>query len=272
MIMKSSFVKFNGSLIGGGNSIHTVFRRVFDLDEAADCSCFIYTPGYFKLYINGFMVAFGSGNICCDISDYIMPGENTAALHLQKNTPDDGFCLEIVSGGKSILKSDQSFLFADHEGYSITSTDGKEFAESYDSNAPQIGFELCFFDDTGWQHAEIKGLPYTVGEFTESKLPSPVKPQKVGKQKNGTELDFGSLKHGFLYVPAKGNKGDIIKISCIAEGNHKSLPEVWTLSGGDDEFCLFTEKSVRCVLLEYGSSVTVETEYVRLLVTDQARS
>lgn len=272
MIMKSNFVKFNGSLIGGGTSRHTVFRKVFDLDEAADCSCFIYTPGYFKLYINGFMVAFGSGNICCDISDYLMSGENTAALHLQKSVSDDGFCLEIVSGDKPVLTSDRSFLFADHEGYDIISTDGKGVAESYDSNAPQVGFELCFFDDTDWQHAEIKGVPSVGGKFTESKLPLPVKPQKISKLKSGTELDFGSPKHGFLYVPAKGSKGDKITIYSTAENGLKSAPDVWILSGEDDEFYRFTPKAVKHVLLEHGSNVTIDTEYVRLLVTDRDRS
>lgn len=256
---------FNAQIICGGNSTHTVFRKVFESD-ADTCACYIYTSGYIKLYINGFPAAMGSGYICADIGDYLLPGENTAAFHLFNGTNGGGFAALALQNGTTVFKSDGSFLFADHTGYETVGVTDKAVYENIDCNAPETWSELPFFDDSKWTAAEVLHEEKHGTAFTETVLPTPQKAQNIQHTETRLELDFGSSETGFLYVPVTGKRNSTVTVWCDSPNSGDAPFEKWTLSGGDDEFMWFTAKTVRYVTLEYGSDTDIDVDYIRLLV------
>lgn len=256
---------FSAPFIFGGSSTHTVFRKTFESNADA-CICYIYSKGYVKLCINGFPAAIGSGYIYADISDYLLPGENTAAFHLFSGTTDGGFAALAIQNGIPVFKSDESFLFADHKGYETVCVTDKAVYENIDCNAPETGSELTTFDDSKWAHAILHGTVKDYTCFTETALPVPQKAQKMHRTKTRLELDFGCTETGFLYVPASGKQNGTITVSCDSPCSKNAPFEKWILSGGDDEFMWFCAKTVRYITLEYDPGTEIDADYIRLLV------
>ena len=162
---------------------HTLFRKKVFLQKPQNALLKITADDYFKLYINDTFVTQGPPPsypqhyyyMEIDVTPYLKDGVNTFAVH----TYYQGLINRVfVSGdlrsmfwcvlsldGETVLATDESWLAATHTGYSSCGIFGYEtaFAECYNSNAPEIGFEREDFDDSAWQSACVyKNADYTL--------------------------------------------------------------------------------------------------------------
>ena len=152
---------------------HVLFRRKFFLDNTENCVIRITADDYYKLYINGKFVTSGPAAGYdfryfyneIDLSNWVVAGENTIAVHTYyqgminrvwvSGDRQHGLLLDLFSGEKLILASDESFRCAVHTGFSAAGTAGynTQFMERYDAGAPECGFEAPDYDDSAWEYA-----------------------------------------------------------------------------------------------------------------------
>ncbi len=130
---------------------------------------------YFKLYINGRFVTQGPAPafdfryyyVDADITDYLVPGENTAAFH---------------TGYNAIGKF----------GYDT------QFAECVDCTVPEVGFGKPDFDDLGWCNAAPSKSGYTfVKQPTEQLVFEDIAPVETRRTTDGLFIDFGRQYVGY---------------------------------------------------------------------------
>lgn len=277
---------------------HILFRKTFMLSGFKKAEMFISADDYYKLYINGLPVTAGP---CpgypfhyyynaVDVSDYLLQGENTIAVHTYyqglinrvwvSGDGRHGLLLDLCVDGETVLCSDESFLCTGHTGYAASGKCGydTQFLETYDSSAPETGFELPYFDDSYWETAKI--CKYDDHEMflqpTEQLVNEPIKPVSVKRDGDRYFVDFGSVYVGYLFLAAHGEKGGKVKILCGQEldpdGNvrHKmrancDYTEEWILSGSDDMLDQFDYKSFRYAEIIMPEGAILETADIRLI-------
>lgn len=258
---------------------HILFRKTFFIEQKpSQASIYISADDYYKLYINGRFVGQGPAmsyhsnynyNVI-DVTDYLQQGSNIIAVHTlyqglinrvwQSGDSRHGLLLDLVADGKNIVVSDASFLTCRHTGYHTMGTTGYEtqFLETYDSNAPQVGFSAMDFDDSAWEHAKVRQFAdYTMVEQPTKMLAfENVFPIEKAKRENIIFLDFGACYVGYLFVKAVGPKHSQIIVRCGQELNDDgtvryelrancNYEEGWVLSGNEDTLDWFDYKAFR---------------------------
>lgn len=259
---------------------HILFRRRFTAKKAVPTVICLSADDYYKLYINGRFVCQGPAAGYpfhyyynrVDITDYLIDGENTLAVHTYYQglvnrvwvSGDDrhGFICDIEQDGQTILSSDESFLYAYHTGFEAMGTYGyaTQFAERYRSASPEEGFEQPSFDDTAWKSAHVREhLDYTLFEQPTAMLEfEDIRPLSEVWDENGVTVDFGSTYVGYLCATAVGVPGQTLELLFGQELNEDGsvrwklranceYREEWVLSGQTDVLNEFDYKSFRYV-------------------------
>jgi len=274
---------------------HILFRRRFICDSLPDsATLYISADDYYKLYINGRFVSQGPApsyhfsynyNVI-DVSPYLKQGENLIAVHTlyqglinrvwQSGDHRHGLILDLVTDGETALVSDESFKTSPHTAYTQTGICGydTQFSERYDSTAAEVGFEQTDFDDSRWENAKIsKYADYTLTLQKSSTLEfETILPVNTAIVANRILYDFGSNYVGYLYVQAKGKKGDVVTVYCAQELNedgslrHKlragcAYEEEWVLSDGESRLDWFDYKSFRYAELILPAGVEITEVY-----------
>ncbi len=270
---------------------HILFRKKFMIGQFQAARIFISADDYYKLYINGKFVAQGPAPSYhfqyhyneINVSDYLMRGENTIAVHTlyqglinrvwQSGDHRHGMICDLVVDKKTVLISDETFLTANHTGYSELDVTGKhqtQFLERYDSRAAEVGFALPDFDDSVWKNAHICRFDDHV--MTEQKSHTlefeEIEPKEIHRNGSRILYDFGANYVGYLCVTANGNTGDRITIrhgqELEADGSLRfdlrancKYEEDWILSDGLCKLDQFDYKVFRYAELIIPDSATV---------------
>lgn len=256
---------------------HILFRRSFLCSEVVQSLINISADDYYKLYINGIFVAQGPapGHKSryyynqINITDYLKKGKNIIAVHTYyqglinrvwvSGDKMHGLWLELVSNGKRILESDESFLVQEHTGFCASHIMGydTQFAENYDSNAAECRFYHADFDDSGWSNALFRiNAPYVMVKQPTQLLDIYRAKPEVTCLDNIVLFDMGQTIVGYLSLKALGLKHSRIEIRFGDELNSDGslrynlrsnclYKEHWILSGGEDELDMFDYKAFR---------------------------
>ena len=273
---------------------HVLFRKKITVNETPKSAhVFITADDYYKLYINGQFVGQGPAPSYhsrynyneIDITEYLTAGENTVAVHTyyqglinrvwQSGDYRHGLLCDFVVDGKTVAKSDESFLVQTHTGYSLVNIYGgglertgavgydTQFLECYDSRVAEVGFEKPGFDDSGWTYAkEYKYADYTlVAQSTKSLVFERIAPVETRKEGNIIRVDFGGAYVGYLSARAKGANGEKITLRMGQELNEDgsvrykmrcncNYLDEWILSGNEDELVQYDYKPFRYAEIE----------------------
>ena len=280
---------------------HILFRKSFDLGEVKDARVFVTADDYYKLYVNGAFVGQGPAAGTpehtwyneIDVTGFLRRGRNVIAVHTYyqglvnrvwvSGDNRHGLLLDLVADGRTVVKSDASFLTARHGAYASCGIVGydTQFLERYDAAAREVGFERPGFDDRGWSSATVHPRG---GDYRTFPQPTPmltfeeIRPSGCETAADGTlRFDFGGIYVGSVAFAAKGPKGAEVLILCGQELNadgsarHKmrcncDYVERFVLSGGArDELIQFDYKSFRYLELKAPPGVTIDRESVRLV-------
>lgn len=265
-----------------------LFRKCFDVSDFEKAVIFISSYGKCKLYVNGLPVTVCSFSSVdqrydtIDITDYLLNGENTLAIHTvyTDGCEKQGLILDLELDGKTVLSSDGSFKAHRHTAYEISriGTDGERISRIYDSRAAEIDFESPMFDDSEWENA------YVLPDFEPVIPPAeeaqsetvPIKPVITKKLFDGYFVDFGRVYKGTLFVAASGAPGETVRIlygsTPEADGTVRlktlencSECDEWILSGGDDCLDVFSERSFRYAKIEAPEGASIEASDIRLI-------
>ncbi len=250
---------------------HILFRKRFFLDKTKNAKIFIGADDCFKLYINGKFVSecFSQNLREIDIEKYLSKGENLLAVHTYYHglinrvfvSGDNchGLLCDIIVDGKTVLSSDETFLYSYHEGYKSNGIIGydTQFSEIYDAGAKQVGFEKVNFDDSEWKNARVKENALCTLGVSQAKLLvfETIKPV-LEKTDYGYLADFSSNFVGYLNLTAKGEKGSeiILRFGQELDDNGRvrykmrancTYEDRMILSGTDDELSEFDYKAFR---------------------------
>jgi len=257
---------------------HILFRKKFCFEPGAPAILYISADDYYKLYINGVFVTQGPSPAypchyyynAVDVTGFLAPGENVIAVHTYyqglinrvwvSGDLRHGLIFDLVSGGKCILSTDDSFLTHQHTAFSACGKSGydTQFMERYDSRAPEVGFERPDFDDSAWENAVYRqNADYELFEQPSKQLAlERIAPVKTGRNGNTVFFDFGKQYVGGLSARAEGESGKEITLHCGAELNKDgsvrfqmrcncTYEEFWVLSGKEDELNQYDYKAFR---------------------------
>ncbi|MDD3767087.1 MAG: family 78 glycoside hydrolase catalytic domain, partial [Eubacteriales bacterium] len=274
---------------------HILFRKKFKVKSIEKTYIFISADDYYKLYINGKFVCQGPAPGYpfhyyynkVDISDYIKVGQNVIAVHTYYQglinrvwvSGDDrhGLILDIVQDGKTILSSDESFLYDYHSGFEAIGKYGidTQFAQKYISGTKQENFFEMDYDDSQWKRAKTKRyVDYELFEQpTKMLVFEDIKPFLTWDEK-GVTADFGAIYVGYLCAQAEGEKGQTIELLFGQELNDDGsvrwklrancdYRELWQLSGGNDALNEYDYKTFRYARLNIPPGCKVKNIYLK---------
>lgn len=257
---------------------HILFRRKFTVQNDDNIILYITADDYYKLWINGCFVAQGPapaypfhyGYNRIDVTKWVQRGENVIAVHTYcqglRNrvwvSGDDrhGLLLEMTCNNDIILCSDESFLCADHGGFSSVGVTGydTQFLECYDASSPYTGFECITYDDSFWGKAAYRVHTdwVTVPQQSEMLVFENLEPVSCSGKAGDIIADFGGVRVGYPAFQMKGTTGSEVIIRCAQEldttgGLRTKLrancvyEEKMLLSGGVDEYNVYDYKSFR---------------------------
>ncbi len=253
---------FKGKVIGTGKTGHLLMRKNFEMTFFKNAEIFISAACSYKLYLNGLPVAVNhkTENGChrLDVTDFLMPGENTLAVHVYATNITEGLLLDIVCDDLVSVSTDGSFLSTVHQGFTETNIETKY--ESYDSRADEVEFEYPDFDDSGWCEATELTNGFTLPILSSKNLdPKPIKPN-IKKQGEKLILELGQKLCGYIYMEASGNSGDKITLNYS-----NGAQELWTLSGGYDTLDRFFPHTVESITITLPKGVTLDNESIAFL-------
>lgn len=260
---------------------HILFRKTFQLNTSPqNAKLYFSADDHAKVYINGEFVAMGPTagyhfNYFyheVDVSKFLKQGKNTIAIHSYyqgyinrvwvSGDYRHGFICDIISDGKTLLKTDDTWKYAIHAAFSDAKNKigyATQFAEHYDASAKEVNFQLQNYDDSTWQNAKLVKNP----DYTLAPSPLPllvfenIRPVEVKQlSENKIFIDFGAMYVGYFEMSAKGNKGDTIETRFAQELNEDgsiryktrancTYQEYFTLSGKTDILNQYDYKSFR---------------------------
>lgn len=259
---------------------HILFRKKFCANKNENTVIYISADDFYKLYINGRFVCEGPSAGYpfhyyynkIDISEFIHAGENTIAVHTYYQglinrvwvSGDDrhGLICDVEQDGKTLLASDETFLYSYHSGFAEMGIFGydTQFAERYTSGTESENFQFPEYSDVAWKNAKInRHADWSLFEQETKMLEyEDIKPVSISKDSNGVTVDFGGIYVGRLYAQACGNAGEIVELLFGQELNDDGsvrfkvraccdYKEEWVLSGNQDTLNEFDYKSFRYV-------------------------
>ena len=271
---------------------HILFRKKFTLKSIPkESKIYITADDYYKLYINGKFVGQGPAPAyhfayeynCIDVTDFLVCGENLIAVHTLyqglinrvwvSGDNRHGMICDLVCDDKVIVCSDESFLTHPHTAYKEIGIFGydTQFAEEYDSNAPETDFFNINFDDSCWERCKLREVvDYNlVPQKTDMLTLDKIMPCETIKNNNKIYIDFGSCYAGYLCANCKGDKNSEIIIRCAQELDSNGelrykmranclYEDNWILSGGNDTLDCFDYKAFRYAefTVPYGAEIT----------------
>lgn len=255
----------------GLENYHTLFRKSFSLNKTPNTKYIlnITADDYYKLYINGLLIAMGPASSyfdkynynMLDVTEALNDGENVIAVHVYYHGKIDfahvsmdnrqGMWVELIEADHTILNSDDTWkYFVDKSYISNGTTWGydTQFAENIDRHFHPKGWTAVEFDDSGWSdaivhnnddHKLVKQITSTVCFYEQSEK----KVQKLAE--NIWLLDFGKEVVGYVRLKVKSENGGRVRIKCGEElldnGHVRSnmrcgvnFDEVWTYTAGED--------------------------------------
>lgn len=271
---------------------HILFRKTFDCTDPDRAVLYISADDYYKLYLNGRFVAQGPAPGYhfrypynrIDVTPYLVRGKNTLAVHTlyqglinrvwQSGDNRHGLLLDLEIGGRTVVSSDTSFKTHPHTGYTESGVCGyqTQFLETYDSGAPEVGFALPAFDDSGWEAAKVRQNPdYTLlPQITRGLEFESVPPADTAPIDGGLFVDFGAMYVGYLRATVCGRRGDTVTVRCGQELDENGrvryqlrancvYEEKWILGEGDSVLDQFDYKSFRYAELILPPDATVKS-------------
>lgn len=193
-----------------------------------------------------------------------------------------GLILDIVSDGKTVVSSDESFLTAEHTAFSaIGDVCGinTQYCERYDANAPETDFYKPDFNDSGWKPAALRVNPdYTLfPQPTKQLVFEYISPVLIKKNEHGCFIDFGAMFVGYLSFSARGSRGSVITVKCGQELCDNGVDvryhlrancvykDEMVLSGKLDTLNQFDYKTFRYVQLDLPEGSTLDESSVKLI-------
>lgn len=270
---------------------HILFRKSFQWAAGQKATAYISADDYYKLYINGQFVTQGptpayhfqyNYNVV-DVTPYLKAGNNMIAVHTlyqglinrtwQSGDHRHGLIFDLEADGQLLCCSDETCKTAVHSGYRETGTCGYDthFLESYNSAAPEVGFERPDYDDSGWEFAQIsQTADHTLVPQASHMLTfERITPTQTKKTENGYIFDFGSTYVGCLEVTAKGPKGAEVTVRCGQELENGEVryklrancvyEEQWLLGEGESPLDWFDYKSFRYAQLLLPGGVEIKS-------------
>lgn len=284
---------------------HILFRRAFSLDTVPTKAVLsVSADDYYKLYVNGTFVTQGPAPGYpfhyyyndIDVTPYLRPGKNVIAVHtyyqglynrvwVSADLRQMMVC-SLVCDGKEVLVSDTAWKCAEHSGYTGARKFGydTQFAEDFDSRAPEVGFEMPDYDDSAWESAVPKqNTDYNFFlQPTEQLDIYDIAPASLVRTTapDGCvyiDGDIGFECIGMLTLKAKGLAGTKINIRCGEELNADGTvrhemrcncvyEEFWTLSGGEDTLVPYDYRGMRYFRLRLPAGCTVNDADIRMRV------
>lgn len=279
---------------------HLLFRRDFELTDIGTATLYISADDYYKLYINGQFVDQGPapGNPeryyynTLDVARFLVPGHNFIAIHTYyqglinrvwvSGDARHGLVAELIVDANVIVATDESWLVAPHTGYSSLGLVGykTQVLEHYDSAAPEVGFELPSFDDSGWKQAKLRRhLDYALFAQPIEQLTIYRKaPVALRQTDDYVFVDFGQAYVGYFEAKAQGAAGSEIVVRTGMELLDDGLvrfdmrsncryEEKWRLSGkGIDTLNQYDYKPFRYVELLLPEGCTLDESSVKAIV------
>lgn len=225
---------------------HILFRKKFQLSGCKKATVRISADDYYKLYINGQFVTQGPAPGYdfhyyyneIDITEYIVNGENTIAVHTYylglvnrvwvSADLCHGLVLDLWADETKLLETDETWKCAYHSGYTDCGKFGydTQFAEMYNAGSSEVGFEYPDFDDSDWESAKIRqNCSYKLfKQPTEQLKIYDVKPKLLKKTEHGYFVDFGFEAVGYLKFNASGNAGSVVVMHYAEELNDDGTP------------------------------------------------
>lgn len=268
---------------------HILFRKKVYLEKAERARIYISADDWYILYINGELAGagpspgypFAYNYNCFDVTPFLKAGENTVAVHTYyqglinrvwvSGDNRHGLIMDLENCGKTVLRSDETFLCKAHGGYEAIGTYGYDtgFLERCDASAEEAGFEREEFDDSGWERAVLSDKVYVMREQrTKRPVFENIRPSEIRKTSFGYFIDFGKNYVGNVKLSAAGKKGDKLLILCGQEVGYDgrvkyemrsncTYRDEMVLSGKEDELRLFDCKAFRYaeLVLQEGTKV-----------------
>lgn len=242
---------------------HVIFRKSFQLDDFETAKAYIVSDGYCELYINGFPICIVPGDGICrsaDAGDYLMTGENVIAIHVRFENVKDGLRFELEVDDKRVVRSDESFVAAVHDGYLLEhDIDGE--IEVFDGRSQFISFESPYFSDDGWSGALQDPQDDALIDTVTACDTVPMRPASVKEVANVYSVNFDSNGKGSLFLAAKGKRGTAVQI-----GTDKGFKVKWILSGDDDMLDLFRFENIRTAAVFLPLGAELEKDDIRLRI------
>lgn len=260
---------------------HVLFRKRFVLKERPEKAIlYITADDYYHLYVNGKSAGQGPAPgypfrypyNAVDITDLLKEGENVFAVHTLyqglinrvwvSGDLRHGLLCDLECDGTAFLCSDTSWLTRAHSGYKELSTVGiqTQVMESYDCNAPEVGFERPEYDDLDWEHSCICQFDDHVlkEQSDEMVVCETVRPKKITYSGQSVLMDLGAVYAGYLFAQAIGERGEVVLVRCGDELNEDgtlrykmrcncTYEETWILSEGCSQLKWFDYKAFRYV-------------------------
>ena len=211
---------------------HILFRKKFKVTCKESAIIKITADDHYKLYLNGKFVAQGPAPSYnnsyfyneIDVKDFLTEGENTIAVHTYYQGLTNRvwisadmrhmMWLSLSIDGKESVVSDTDWHCHYHTGYTECGRFGYDtaFAECYDSNAREVGFEFSEFNDDYWHKAVINATAdYSLIKQPTKTVEVYTTEPKTVKENNGyVFIDLAQEMAGSLIVKACGKHNDEI--------------------------------------------------------------
>ena len=262
-------------------NLHVIASRRFTLASNAHTVIRISADDCYKLYINGRFVCRGPAQGYWfdynwneeDITEYLVCGENEIVAELyycglinrSYNSGDRrmGMIAEVWQNGECILSTDDTWLYAVSDAYTVTHTFGYDtaFAENYDSRKKMPGLRpMCIKNS---DHIFKKASTKTVSVYEKTPKIQEALPS------GGVFCDFGEEITASLKISAVGRSGSRIRILAGEETDESDVrvrydmrcnclyEEFWTLDDGENTLVQYDYKAFRYVALVPDDGVTI---------------
>ncbi len=258
---------------------HILFRAESFLDRVPEQAILFFSADdTAEIFLNGSRAALGHTPgwpeaypyAETDVTSFLVQGRNVLAAHTlyqglinrvwMSGDLRHGLILDLVCDGETVLSSGTGFRTARHTGYAPAGTVGydTQFLETYDSRAPEVGFELPGYDDSAWNAASLHEHAdwVTVPQGIRNRVWETVSPASVSTDGRTVRIDFGAVCSGTLEAEVAGRSGSEVTVRCgqelLEDGSVRfdlrancRYEEKWILGEGESRLAWLEDKSFR---------------------------